>query len=97
MLEQVNTLAAFVRANPDKMIDKVYEHYQSISQQVEWMEACGVPTDLPRHGLAAYIVMLNLVIDREEPEPTIYVVPRWDEEHAIYLAVQDGQVEFQDM
>jgi hypothetical protein len=43
------------------------------------------------------MVMLNIVTDREEPEPTIYVVPRWDEEHAIYLVVRDGQVEFLDL
>jgi hypothetical protein len=97
MLEQVNTVATFVLANPDKILDKVYEHYQLVSKQSEWMQDCDVPTDLSRDGLAPYMVRLNIVTDREEPEPTIYVVPQWDEEHAIYLTVQDGRVEFQDM
>lgn len=94
MLAQMSILAAFVHANPDKILDKVYEHYQSASQEVEWMQDQDVPTDLSRVGLAPYIVTLSLVTDREEAEPTIYVVPQWDEEHAIYLAVRDGQVEF---
>jgi hypothetical protein len=30
MLQQVNMLAAFVLADPDKILDKIYEHYQTV-------------------------------------------------------------------
>jgi hypothetical protein len=97
MILQANELAEFTRAHPDAVLDKIYEHYTTIAAQPEWMESCGVPPGLRRDELAPYLDEMVLVIDRDETEPTIYVVPRWDNEHAIYLAVRDGRVEFQDL
>ncbi len=97
MVRQANELVEFTRAYPDAILDKIYEHYQAVSDHREWLESCGVPPGLRRDELARYLDTLNLVVDRDGSEPTIYVVPRWDHEHAIYLAVRDGRVEFQDV
>jgi hypothetical protein len=85
MVRQANDLAEFTRSHP------------LASDEAEWMESCGVPVGLTRDELTPYLDELNLVVDRDRSEPTIYVVPQWDEEHAIYLAVRDGRVEFQDL
>ena len=97
MVRQANELVEFTRENPDAILDKIYEHYRGASGHPGWMESSGVPLGLDREELAPYLDALNVVVDRDGAEPTIYVVPRWDHEHAIYLAVRDGRVEFQDL
>ena len=97
MVRQASSLAEFVRTHPDAVLDRIYEHYQIVSKQQHWMDICEVPLGLDRNGLTPYLMSLSLVVDRDHSEPTIHVSPQWDDEHAIYLAVRDGDVEFQDL
>ena len=97
MVRQANALAEFTRRNANAILDKIDDHYRGASAQLGWMESCDMPLGLHREALAPYLDALNLVVDRDGSEPTIYVVPRWDHEHAIYLALRDGHVEFQDL
>jgi len=97
MIRQANKLAEFTRKHSKAVLQKIYEHYQDAAHDVKWMERCGVPVGLAQDALAPYIDVLNLVVHRDRSEPTIYVVPRWDHEHAIKLAVRARKVELQDL
>jgi hypothetical protein len=95
MVRQANELVDFAKSHPDAILEKIHEHYRAMA--VYWLEICRVPSGLRRDELSPYLEALSLTVNREGTEPTIYVSPRWNVEHAIYMAVRDGQVEFQEL
>jgi hypothetical protein len=96
MLRQANKLLDFVVGHENLVLDKIYEHYQSAARDKSWMADCGVQVGLKREQLGPYLDHLSLAVDRDRSEPTIYVIPKWDHQHAIYLAVRRGRAAFQD-
>jgi hypothetical protein len=95
MVRQANELAEFTRSNPEAILEKIYEHYRAMADH--WLEMCRVPRALRQDELSPYLEVLTLNVNRDGDEPTIYVSPRWDVEHAISMAVREGRVEFQDL
>jgi hypothetical protein len=96
MLRQAEKLSEFALANSDAILDRIFTHYRALADQSDWLAACGVPSDLQRDELAPYLDELTLVVSRERSEPTIYIIPRWDHEHAIYLNVRRGRLVSED-
>ena len=94
MLLEATRLRDFVRKNHPRILAKIHEHYRTVSQDSNWMEFCDVPIGLSRDELKPFLVALDISVDREESEPTILITPQWDEEHAIYLAIREGELTF---
>jgi hypothetical protein len=97
MLKDANFLADFVQTHSDAVLELIFQHYQGwCSRDPGWLDACDVPAGLRRHELKPFLIGLSITVDREMPEPEILITPQWDEEHAIYLAVKRGQIQFRD-
>src|SRR5262245_11292389 len=99
MLRHAEELVALFRADVEIIHDKVFEHYQMMTDDSDWLEMCGVPANLDRDGILEHLEVRTLSVLRggDEDEPyvsRVYIVPAWDEEHAIYLAHQGGEWEF---
>ena len=96
MLNEANFLADYVDANSDAILELVFQHYNRCASEPDWLEICEVPAGLQRHEIKPYLNSLSIVVDRESPDPTILVTPQWDEEHAIYLEVKKGRLQFRE-
>lgn len=101
LVKQANDLVAVLTGEADAVHDKVFEHYLIIAQQEEWMRSCRVPTALTRAEVVSYILECSIDVSRptadEEPTAaTIRIVPQWEDEHQIFLAVRGGKLEFAD-
>lgn len=99
MLRRAEELVALFRANVELIHDLVFEHYQALTDDSSWLGMCGVPADLDREAILEHLEVRTLTVSRDgdEDEPYIsrvYIIPAWDEEHAIYLAPCDDGWEF---
>ena len=101
MVRRADEFVALIRVQFEKTHDKVFEHYQMAAEDGEWLESCGVPEGLDRVGIVQHLQVRSLSVRRdenavEEYSSRVFVVPDWDEEHAIYRAYSDGKWEFVD-
>jgi hypothetical protein len=100
MVGLANTLTIFLSSHPEKIVDKVFDHYKRFLENPSWLLSCQVPTNLQDCNLAPYMKSLNLTVSRDgirnqyEYNTCIYISPQWDEEHAIYLELTDDEVDF---
>ena len=53
MLRHADELVALFRVNLEIIHDKVFEHYQMVAGDSDWLGGCGVPADLDRDGILA--------------------------------------------
>ena len=93
MLRQADELVALLQAHIETIHDKVFEHYQMFAEQG------GVPSGLDRDEILDQLQVRTLTVSRDENADEVYrsrvfIIPDWDEEHAIYLAYGDGEWEF---
>ena len=96
MLRQADTLVALFKAHVTTIHAKIFEHYQAVADQGEWLAACGVSEGLDREGIVEHLQDRRLVVSRDEDDDQsylsrVFLTPDWDEEHAIYLAHEDGE------
>jgi len=98
MVDEAKALVSFMQKHPDKLQEKIYEHYQSFTAYSEWLADCNVPGNLERNELMQYLGARDIVIIREEDMQTInscfYISPRWDTEHAIYIKLDGINLEY---
>ena len=100
MVLEAESLLAFIQNHPDKVVEKVFEHYKQLHDNSEWLASCNVPRNLGVSGLAPYLHALSISVSREgEAEDflyqgRIYISPQWDEEHAIYLELNESEIKF---
>jgi hypothetical protein len=88
-------LAEYATAYVDDVLDHIYESYQRVSEDRQWMKGCGVPTTLDREGTIKYIRQRVLVVERKKDRPptgTIFIDPLWDVEHKIHLALEGDRL-----
>ena len=93
MLRQAEELIQLLEAHIGTIHDKVFEHYQMVAEQG------GFPSGLDREGILDQLEVRTLTVSRDEHADEVYrsrvfIIPAWDEEHAIYLAYCDGEWEF---
>jgi hypothetical protein len=99
LLALVNELAEYVRAHDDDILDKVEEHYLRFSADEYWMKDCKVPSGLDRIRICKYVRSRTIVVRRDKKRKltgTIYIDPQWDIEHAIYLHLVNGSLQFEE-
>lgn len=102
MVTEAEALVLFLETHTEAVVAKVFEHYRRMLNYPEWLAECGVPSNLDCVSLSDHIEVLNLTVarvddgDRFEYLSRIYVSPKWDQEHAIYLEVIGDKVEFCD-
>lgn len=101
MIRRADELVELLQAHSKTIHDKVFEHYRMAAEDVSWLDLCDVPEGLDRVGVLKHLQVRSLVVSREEDgdeeySSRVYIVPEWDEEHAIYLAYSRGDWEFVD-
>jgi hypothetical protein len=101
MLRQAEKLIGLLRTHVQKIHDMVFESYQMAADDEEWLDSCGVPAGLDRTGIIGHLQHRSLTVSAdadEDGKPTmrVFIIPDWDEEHAIFLAHRDGAWEFVD-
>jgi hypothetical protein len=101
MLRQADELVELLHAHIGTIHDKVFEHYQMVAEQGGWLGSCGVPGGLDRVEILEHLQVRTLTVSRDADANEVYrsrafIIPDWDEEHAIYLAYYDGEWEFVD-
>lgn len=98
MVDAAERLVLFMQTFPEKLLDKIYEHYLSFAEHSEWLADCNVPDKLEKNELVPYLVVRDIVVIREEDMLTLnscfYVSPQWDTEHAIYLKLSGIDLEY---
>lgn len=97
MLKRAAELVQYAHARGDYIQDVVYGSYRlsALESEPGWLKKCGVPEDLKKEHVGKYVKQLTLVINRDfgnesNHENTIFMVPLWDEEQALYLEFQNG-------
>jgi hypothetical protein len=90
MLRQAEALIELLQAHIATIHDKVFEHYQMVA------EHGGFPSGLDREEILDQLQVRTLTVSRDENADEVYrsrvfIIPEWDEEHAIYLAYCDGE------
>ena len=99
MLRRANALVALLPTDFRKIQDRVFEHYQ-MSDDPDRLEEMGIPTDCDRDSILAYLEARSLVVSRSVSDEgvdytsLVHSIPAWDEEHAIFLAYQEGDWKF---
>jgi hypothetical protein len=99
MVRQAEEFVRLVQAHINTIHDKVFEHYQSVTDEGGWIGSCGVPRGLDRVAMLDHLQVRTLTVfaDEEAGEgflTRVYIIPDWDEEHGIYLAFSDNEWEF---
>jgi hypothetical protein len=92
-------LAGFVAENYGDVLEIVYDNYQRACEDKYWMRGCGVPTGLRYDRVVKHIRNRSITVGRvrgQGVEGTISLIPTWDTEHGIHLAVRDGKLAPQD-
>jgi len=93
MVRQADELIELLQAHIRTIHDKVFEHYQMVAEQG------GFPSGLDREEILDQLQVRTLTVSRDENADEVYrsrvfIIPEWDEEHAIYLAYCAGEWEF---
>ena len=102
MLKLAAELVAFAKAHGDSILDAIYAHYRE-AEENDNLDVWDVPGDLNREQILSEVqhVSLSVSRDKDAKKPYasyIYVIPNWEEEHALYLRSVDGKlVEFDPM
>lgn len=98
MVNEAERLVSFMQAHPDKLLDKVYEHYRGFDANLEWLASRDVPENLKKDELPPYLMVRDIVVIRDENMQTLrscfYISPQWDKEHAIYLELRGIKLEY---
>jgi hypothetical protein len=98
MIRHASELVTYTQNNAEYIHDIVYGHYLFVSKQPDWMEECGVALNLSRDGVLEYLgdhrsLVVSRHLDWDAPyASTIFMVPKWDEEHALRLEFLDGTI-----
>jgi hypothetical protein len=98
MLRRTSELVSYTESHGESILEIVHGHYLLAAEDPDWLEDCEVPRGLTRHRIADYVREdRSLVVARHlsgEPPYTssIFVVPLWDEEHALRLDFRDGAI-----
>ena len=98
MLKRSAELVRYAEAHGDYVLDLVFGYYLFAAESGNWLERCGVPTGLTKETVSAYVrndrsLVVSRHLDWDEPYASvIYIVPLWDEEHAMYLEFHDDDI-----
>ena len=98
MLKRARELVSYTESHGDAILDIVFGHYLLTAEDGYWLEDCHVPRDVTRNRIAEYVrADRSLVVARhvgsDQPySSSIYIVPLWDEEHALSLDFADGEI-----
>ena len=98
MVRRASDLVTYTQNNAEDILDIVYGHYLFVSQHPDWLQECGVPLNLSRDGVLQYLgddrsLVVSRHLDWQEPyASTIFMVPKWDEEHALRLEFLEGTI-----
>lgn len=99
MIRRAEQLVTRFRASVRQIHDKVFEHYQETNGGDGWLGFGGSSGGLSRAEILEHLEARTLTVarDGDEDDPyscRVYIIPDWDEEHAIYLDYQEGEWEF---
>lgn len=97
MLRRASELVAYLESHAEYILDIVFGHYLFASQEDGWLEFNEVPRGLGRQSVTEYLQTRSLVVSRRldwnEPySSAIFVVPKWEQEHALILGFRDGAI-----
>jgi hypothetical protein len=98
MVKRASELVSYTESHGEYILEIVYGHYLLAAEDADWLENCDVPRGLTRQRIADYVREdRSLVVARhlgcDQPyNSSIYVVPVWDEEHALTLHFRDGAI-----
>ena len=96
MLALAIDLVRFAEANGSLILDILFGAYLAAQRDdPRNLELCGAPKNLTKAEIKSQVRDdLSLVVSRFEDElsASIYLVPFWDEEHALTLEVRDGMI-----
>ena len=99
MLRLADELIEIVTTRANVVVDLIYAGYVSLSKaDPDWVTGCGVPLGLRKSEILGQLLPENcLTVTRFSAfEPPylakIHFVPRWDEEHAFELKVEQGRI-----
>ena len=97
MIRSAEEFVALVRADIERIHDKVFECYEAFAaNDPNWLEdMCGVPTDLDRAGVLGHLQNPALTVASYQPDGPltcqVYFIPDWDEEHGLYIEHRNGK------
>jgi hypothetical protein len=98
MLRRGSELVTYAESHGEYLLDIVFGYYLLACEDPDWLESCGVPRGLTRGTVASFLRQhRSLVVSRHlswsKPySRAIFVVPLWDEEHALNLDFCDGSI-----
>lgn len=97
MLKRASELVRYAETHGDYILDIVFGYYLLASES-DWLEMSGVPRGLNRQTVISQVrdegalVVSRWAQQENLYESAIYIVPLWDEEHALTLEFQSGQI-----
>jgi len=98
MVRRATELVRYAEDHGDYILDIVFGYYLFAAETPNWLEMFETPRGLSRDKISAYLrgdstLVVSRHLDWSEPyDSTIYIVPLWDEEHALTLACCDGGI-----
>ena len=100
MLGELEPLLAFVLEHNHDVLLAVHEHYLLACRDTAWMRELQLPIGLGAEQLVPLLSFRSVCVAHRAGDeiytdarwPYIHIVPAWDEEHALFLAVRDGIV-----
>lgn len=97
MLRRASELMTYLESHSEYVLDIVFGHYLLAARQKDWLESCSVPRGLSRGMVTEYLSTRSIGVSRhlEWNEPyrsVIFLIPKWEEEHALRLELRDGAI-----
>ncbi|HEY3932322.1 MAG TPA: hypothetical protein VGM58_08120 [Verrucomicrobiae bacterium] len=98
MLKRAAELVRYAEDHGHYILDIVFGYYLFAVEKPNWLEKFEIPKDLSRDKISAYLrgdstLVVSRHLNWDEPyDSAIYIVPLWDEEHALTLAFRDGGI-----
>lgn len=96
MLKLADELVRFVQTHGDLLLSSIYGHYCN-AEESGHLDFWDVPKGLSREQVLSEVEHINLSVSRDKDAQRayasyIYVIPNWEQEHALYLRCADGQL-----
>jgi hypothetical protein len=97
MLRRASELVSYAESHGDYILDIVVGYYR-LAGESDWLDMAGVPRGLTRETVSSQVredrtLVVSRHLDWDEPyDSAIHVVPLWDEEHALSLEFEGGEI-----
>lgn len=96
MVALAQELTAFATARDDLLLDLIHGHYL-YAEKKGWLEFWKVPAGVGREEVLSQVESIELSVQRVPEEDgqydaLVYVRPKWDPEHALYLRYRKGKI-----